>query len=332
MQVQSFACTTQTNENIRARVRSDRMTALSVVVPTCNNDSLTICIQSLLIQQFTDYEIIVVDCAYHEPVHTFCTTTSSIYAVQQGEGLNDARNKGMSLSKSNIVLFLDDDTYIPKNFLKDVLCIFQQNPDLDVAGFLDKPFTTNTYTGKAGRYVENFSRKYFVKPVYKIKGAALAVKKCGILFDAKRKYYDADDTEFVYRMSLNQKKIQYFTHPYLYHDARSLWSFLRVAISMKSVYNLEVPGYLQVHNIVQTGLVFFFGITFLCGVHLPLLLGGLAAFFLSFLIAVTESHSVYYGPGILLHILLNAVYKPAILIVYTLFKVKQKIYTVRGIQ
>lgn len=301
------------------------MTLLSVVVPTCNNDNLITCLQSLVTQQFPDYEVIVVDCVHHELIHTFCTSTSSIYTVQNGEGLNDARNKGMSLSKSDIVLFLDDDTYIPQTFLKDVYTIFQQNPDLDVAGFLDKPLETNTYLGKSGRYVENFSRKYLVTPVAKIKGAALAVKKCDIVFDAKRKYYDADDTEFLYKMSLHKKTLQYFTYPYIYHNARSLWSFLRVAVSMKNVYNLEVPGYLRFHNIVQTGLVLIAGISFLCGVWLPLLLGGLATFFLSLLISFTESHSLYYSPGIELHILLNSVYMPVILIVYTLFKVKQRL-------
>lgn len=302
---------------------------VSVVVPTCKNAPiLTRCLSSVFDQAFKDYETIVVDCEYDEKVHEFCNSRTHVtYTVQEGKGLNDARNKGLQVSEGEIVLLIDDDTVLPQSFLRDVYSVFQKN--IDAAGFRDIPLPDNTYQSKCNRYVENFSRKFLVKSEFaKIKGAAMAFrKKWDIKFDSQRKYYDADDTEFVYRFYKEGAQLQYFTYPYLYHEARSLKSVLHISVSMKAIQNLDVPGLLRPHNIVQTFLVLLFGVFFIfCDMKLVLLvLGGLTIFFLSSIISFTEAGSLYYSFGIFLHVFLNLLYTPLMLLLYMIFKVKKYI-------
>jgi glycosyltransferase involved in cell wall biosynthesis len=307
---------------------------ISVVIPTCRNESsLQKCVSSVVDQKgFTDYEIIVVDCVHNEKTQKFCSQVKppGTYTVQEGEGLNNARNKGLTLSKGDIILLLDDDTRLPQSFLCDVATVFRDNPHIDCSGFLDLPLPENPYSNKCSRYVENFSRKYLVRGQFaKIKGAAMAMRKTDLTFDPQRKYYDADDTEFVYRLARSGAKLAYFTYPYVFHNAPSLLSVVKMSTTVKAVQNLAVPGLLHFHNVIQVLVVVLACVFFIVSDARLFLaaLGGLFIFSLSLLISFTETQSGYYTCGIVVHILLSFVYQPLILLVYTVVKVRSILKT-----
>ena len=124
--------------------------AVSVIIPLYNAENyISECLNSILNQTLTDYEVIVVD---------ECSTDSSMeivksYAEKFGERLkltstlkyfdNDgytARNKGLSLSKGEYVFFVDADDFIADNAL-EVLYTAASDFNADVV-----------YTGSRYRY------------------------------------------------------------------------------------------------------------------------------------------------------------------------------------
>lgn len=91
---------------------------LSIIIPLFNKaGSITATIDSILTQDFKDYEIIVVDDGSTdygaEVVRSINDTRISLYRKENG-GPSSARNFGLTKAKGDWVLFLDaDDTLVP---------------------------------------------------------------------------------------------------------------------------------------------------------------------------------------------------------------------------
>src|SRR3990167_1022924 len=97
----------------------------TIVIPTYNRiDILTQrSLKSALAQDFTDYEVIVVDdCSTdktEEVVQRWQKRYSNLryYKMPQNSGLSAVRNKGFSLAEGEYVACLDDDNELLPNFL-----------------------------------------------------------------------------------------------------------------------------------------------------------------------------------------------------------------------
>lgn len=93
---------------------------LSVIIPIYNvEDYLRACIESVLNQTFTDYEVLLVDDGSPDGCATICDEYASKYANvhafhKENGGLSDARNFGLERAKGDWVLFLDSDDYYGK--------------------------------------------------------------------------------------------------------------------------------------------------------------------------------------------------------------------------
>jgi glycosyltransferase involved in cell wall biosynthesis len=97
---------------------------ISVIVPVYNAEKfLGRCIESLLVQDFADYEIILVDDgsadSSWEICRNFAEKDGRIVAIhQENSGVSSARNKGMDASRGKYLAFVDSDDYVEKNFLR----------------------------------------------------------------------------------------------------------------------------------------------------------------------------------------------------------------------
>lgn len=92
---------------------------LSIVITTYNRfDLLERCIQSILQQQYRNYEIIIVDDhsipSYREDILNKYPNINYIYK-DKNEGPGSARNIGISLAKNNFVIIMDDDDVFVDN-------------------------------------------------------------------------------------------------------------------------------------------------------------------------------------------------------------------------
>lgn len=101
------------------------MKSISVIVPVYNVQKyLEGCVQSILMQTFKDFELILVDDGATDESGKICDILAKkddrIFVIHQPNGgLSAARNTGIQKASGKYMLFADSDDYIEKNTLKD---------------------------------------------------------------------------------------------------------------------------------------------------------------------------------------------------------------------
>ena len=110
---------------------------LSIIIPTYNEEKyLPSLLKSIEEQHFKDSEIIISDADSQD--NTLKIARSFGSRIVKGGHPAKGRNNGALASKGEILLFLDSDIILEKNFLRD--CLRQIKEDkLDVAGCYLKP-------------------------------------------------------------------------------------------------------------------------------------------------------------------------------------------------
>lgn len=103
------------------------MTKFSIIIPAYNVESfLPACLDSVLSQDFSDYEIILVDDGSTDSTTTICRQYAQKdpcvhLIIQPNSGLSEARNSGVKKSTGEYLIFLDgDDSLTPGTLTKIV--------------------------------------------------------------------------------------------------------------------------------------------------------------------------------------------------------------------
>ena len=116
---------------------------ISVIIPTYNRPlQLRSCLDSLKKQTMPkdEFEIIIIDdgsipsqgCIVEEYKGDLPNIR---YFYQRHYGLGRARNQGIRMSDSDIIVFIDDDNYIESSFLADVSAFLKEHPEISVCHF-----------------------------------------------------------------------------------------------------------------------------------------------------------------------------------------------------
>lgn len=99
------------------------MPYFSLILPVYNVEKyVKRCVNSLLRQEYTDYEIILVDDGSTDSSRSICDKladkNNNIFAYhKENGGLSDARNYGMDRAKGNYILFIDSDDWVDEKLL-----------------------------------------------------------------------------------------------------------------------------------------------------------------------------------------------------------------------
>ena len=105
---------------------------VSVIIPTYNRGwILREAIDSVLAQDYTDYELIVVDDGSTDDTRKILDSYGrDIIVLQQpNKGVSAARNRGIAESRAQLVALLDsDDIWLPQKLTRQV-AFFKSNPD-----------------------------------------------------------------------------------------------------------------------------------------------------------------------------------------------------------
>lgn len=111
----------------------DGNTCFSIVIPIYNVESyLRACIDSVLRQNFSDIEIILVDDGSPDTCPSICDEYAAkddrIRVIhKENGGLSSARNAGLMAARGTYVIFLDsDDFYLENNFLDKIFAIVEE--------------------------------------------------------------------------------------------------------------------------------------------------------------------------------------------------------------
>lgn len=98
---------------------------ISIIVPVYNSQrTLSKCVDSLLIQDYPNIEIVLVDDGSKDDSHSICTKYAGkdnrIKVISQvNSGVSTARNNGVSIAQGEWICFVDSDDYVDKCYISD---------------------------------------------------------------------------------------------------------------------------------------------------------------------------------------------------------------------
>lgn len=135
----------------------------SFIVPVYNiSKYIRKCVSSILYQDYSDYEIILVDDGSTDGSGNICdqlaTSDVRIKVIhQRNSGLSEARNTGIKNAIGCYILFVDGDDYIKKNSLIHIVQMLKKYPDTDVM-FLEaiKIFPNGQEIPMADGYIDKY--------------------------------------------------------------------------------------------------------------------------------------------------------------------------------
>ena len=118
------------------------MPEISVIVPIYNTEKyLAKCVDSILDQSFTDFELILVDDGSEDKSPQICDEFSKkdprIKVLHKlNGGISEARNFGIDNSTGKYLSFVDSDDWIEKDFLSTLYSlIIENNADISIVNF-----------------------------------------------------------------------------------------------------------------------------------------------------------------------------------------------------
>ena len=122
---------------------------ISVIVPVYKVEPyLAACVDSILAQTFTDFELILVDDGSPDRCGEICDAYAQqdprVRVIhQENQGLSGARNAGMDIARGEYISFVDSDDMISPRYLTVLLqSLTETNADFSVCRFME--FTDRT--------------------------------------------------------------------------------------------------------------------------------------------------------------------------------------------
>jgi len=218
---------------------------VSVIVPVYNVEKyLKECVESVLNQTYSNFELILVNDGSTDTSPTICDTYKAKDARvkvihKENSGVSDSRKAGVNASIGQYILFIDSDDWIDLNTLEICLNEIHKNPDIECVMFSyvkelpDNSVTMNILDNTV--YLTDKDAEYNVyRRLFGLFGEELShpermeniVPCCGKLYKSefakKGKYYDiktigsCEDGLFNMYALFGCKKILYIDKP-LYH-------------------------------------------------------------------------------------------------------------------
>ncbi len=119
-----------------------KATTVSFIIPAYNIEKyLPRCIESILTQSYTHYEIILIDDGSDDKTGLICDEYSTSYPFikaihQENKGLSAARNKGIDMAVGKWIWFVDGDDYLEAKILRHMIKLTEcEDYDLIVTGY-----------------------------------------------------------------------------------------------------------------------------------------------------------------------------------------------------
>lgn len=236
----------------------------SIVIVNYNGKNvLSNCIQSILKNNYPDFEIIIVDNNSSDDSVKYVTKKYSkflnkikIIVLNKNYGPAFARNEGVNSSKGKIIAFLDNDTEVDKNWLKASKIEFDNDPKI---GCIQSKLLLLDEKNKfdyAGDYLNQYgllSHRSTYKDIdhgqfnqkaiiFSAKSAGMFIKKSVFKliggFDTDYFIY-VEETDLCWRSWLQGYKTFYCPNSVVYHGFGGSFKLLK---SNFAIYNLRFHG------------------------------------------------------------------------------------------
>ena len=116
---------------------------LSIIVPVYNTENyLKKCIDSILAQTYTDFELILVDDGSNDQSSSICDGYASkdirVRVIHKANGgVSSARNAGLDICQGEYVMFVDSDDWIESNFISSFFLEGMDQADVIIGGYTE---------------------------------------------------------------------------------------------------------------------------------------------------------------------------------------------------
>ena len=194
---------------------------VSIIIPVYNAErTLCKCLDSILEQDFNNYEIILVNDGSKDSSLDICNEYGSkhhnISVINQNNaGVSSARNAGLDVAKGYWITFIDSDDYIENGFFN---CLDTYNEDLIILNSKNLSLTgdmSDSLFSKKNKQLHNknsitqFLSTYIDSSLYRAPWAKFYKKELikDIRFDTNMKI--GEDSHFVFRYLCNIKTMSY---------------------------------------------------------------------------------------------------------------------------
>src|SRR5690606_33229844 len=116
---------------------SQHATAVSVIICTRNRgDQITAAVRSVLASTFSHFEFLIIDQSTNneteQAVASFAHDRRLRLVRSDTVGKGNALNLGLSLAQGEIIALTDDDCIVPRDWLGQIVDLFNENPQLGV--------------------------------------------------------------------------------------------------------------------------------------------------------------------------------------------------------
>jgi glycosyltransferase involved in cell wall biosynthesis len=216
---------------------SDLAPRISVVIPTRNRSRLLAdTIASIRAVEFPpdDFEIVVVDDGSTDDTKQAVARFEDgkpprvRYVAQPPRGLNAGRNTGIKNSRSELIVFIDDDVELPKNFLLAYFRAAAAYPDAAAFCGPVKPRIEGKKSPPKScegcgtlESLEAFDHGDTDSDVSKAIGANMAIRRSALdrigLFNEDLAYRQGNESEWFSRLTKEGKTVKYVAAAWLWH-------------------------------------------------------------------------------------------------------------------
>lgn len=182
--------------------------SISIIVPVYNvEDYIQKCIESILNQSFTNYELLLIDDGSKDNsikiVEEYLQKDLRIKLIhQENMGLSEARNTGIKHSKGDYILFVDSDDYLEEDSLEKISKIIKSS-DYDIIlnnGYRIESSNKRLIRNNDNRYyisgrqymIENIKRDTYFPAVWLNVYSSRLIKENQIYFKKGRLHEDVE--------------------------------------------------------------------------------------------------------------------------------------------
>lgn len=211
------------------------MKKISIIIPIYNTEKyLKECIESILIDKFMDYEIILVNDGSNDGSGEICDYYSNKYDFikvihKKNGGLSSARNAGIEVANGKYVLFIDSDDFIAKDSLFNINKIIDESIDVDLIflealKFINPKKVIPLGEGYKKELIINKNQNQVLEHIAGLNKfpASACTKLVKLNLIKKNKIYFkegqlSEDIEWSIRVLINSKKFNYCDFKYYYY-------------------------------------------------------------------------------------------------------------------
>ena len=198
---------------------------VSVVIPTKNSSKvLDNCLKSIVNQEYSNFEIIVVDGHSKDNTVEIAQKYTNLVFYENYGTRAAGCNVGIQQAHGEIIAFTDDDCEVPKNWLKQIAYRFEDET-LDILGGSTITPKASSRMEKAFGIIQNYySPLTHARGAYeKVPGCNSAYRKTALIqvggFNDNLPYVEEQELQF--RLKQADKKIEYLDNLFVLHNRRA---------------------------------------------------------------------------------------------------------------